>query len=220
MSRVVNVCFHGVGTPRRTLENGEARYWVTEDTFHRILDEVADRDDVRLSFDDGNLSDADIGLPALRERGLTATFFVLAGRLEDPGSLGPDHLRALSAAGMTVGSHGWAHRPWRGLTDAERQRELVDAKQRIEEETGTAVDQAALPLGRYDRTALAALRSTGYRAVFSSDRGWARPRAWLQPRFSVRADDTVESLRTEVLARPSARSRAVGELRTLVKRLR
>ncbi len=220
MSRVVNLCFHGIGTPRRVLEDGEARYWVTEDSFHRVLDEVAGRDDVRLSFDDGNLSDAEIGLPALADRGLTATFFVLAGRLHDAGSLGPDHLRALSAAGMIVGSHGWAHRPWRGLSDDDRHRELVAAKQRLEEAAGTPVEQAALPLGRYDRTVLGALRRTGYRTVFSSDRGWARPGAWLQPRFSLRAEDTVESLRTEVLARPSAPSRAKADVRTLVKSLR
>lgn len=220
MGRVVNVCFHGVGTPRRELEDGEARYWVSEDSFHRILDAVAGRDDVRLSFDDGNLSDADVGLPALVERGLTATFFVLAGRLDDPGSLGPDHLRALAEAGMTVGTHGWAHRPWRGLADGDRQRELVEARQRIEAETGAPVDQAALPLGRYDRTVVRNLRDSGYRRVFTSDRGWARPGSWLQPRFSVRADDTVESLRSEVLTPPGLPARAKGELRTLVKRLR
>jgi peptidoglycan/xylan/chitin deacetylase (PgdA/CDA1 family) len=220
MGRVVNVCFHGIGTPRRRLEDGEARYWVTKDTFHRILDTVAERDDVRLSFDDGNLSDADIGLPALLDRGLTAAFFVLAGRLDDPGSLAPAHLRELSTAGMTVGTHGWAHRPWRGLSDGDRRRELVEARQRIEAETGSPVDQAALPLGRYDRAVVRNLHDAGYRRVFSSDRGWARPGAWLQPRFSVRSDDTVDSVRAQVLTPPGVPGRAKGELRTLAKRLR
>jgi len=35
---------------------------------------------VQLSFDDGNRSDVGIALPALLERELSATFFVVAGR--------------------------------------------------------------------------------------------------------------------------------------------
>ena len=51
---------------------------------------------MRISFDDGNASDLEIGLPALLERGLTATFFVLAGRLGRPGSLDADEVARCS----------------------------------------------------------------------------------------------------------------------------
>ena len=71
--RLLNICFHGIGTPGRALEPGEDRYWITSDEFHRILDEIATWPSTRISFDDGNASDLEIGLPALVERGLTAT---------------------------------------------------------------------------------------------------------------------------------------------------
>src|SRR5690349_5004764 len=93
--QVFNVCFHGIGRPARLLEPGEDAYWISADTYHRILDSIAPRSDVRLSFDDGNISDVEIGLPGLLERGLTATFFPLVGRLDQPGSLGHDHVREL-----------------------------------------------------------------------------------------------------------------------------
>ena len=41
----------------------------------------------RISFDDGNASDVGIALPELERRGLKAVFFLLAGRLGQPGSL-------------------------------------------------------------------------------------------------------------------------------------
>jgi peptidoglycan/xylan/chitin deacetylase (PgdA/CDA1 family) len=216
----INVCFHGIGVPGRELEPGESRYWIGADTFLAVLDELAGRRDVRISFDDGNASDVAQGLPALKERGLRATFFVLAGRLDTPGSLSSDQVRMLVAEGMTVGSHGMDHRPWVDLDDATRRRELVEARDHLRTVTGRAVEEAALPLGRYDRRLLGRLRTLGYRHVHTSDRAWARAGAWLQPRFSVLATDTVESLRREVLTRPSPGRRAERAAVRLVKRLR
>src|SRR5688500_1238694 len=199
---VINICFHGIGTPARELEPGESRYWIGVDTFHRVLDDLATWPAVRISFDDGNASDAGIGLPALLSRGLTADFFVLAGRLGAPGSLDEPALKELVAAGMTVGTHGMNHIPWRGLDPATNNAELVDARARIASVTGTPVDAAACPLGRYDRRLLGDLRRFGYRRVYTSDRRAANPNAWIQPRFSIRAEDTAESFRAQATAVP------------------
>jgi peptidoglycan/xylan/chitin deacetylase (PgdA/CDA1 family) len=215
----VNVCFHGIGTPRRELEPGEAAYWVGVDTFHAVLDEVADWPRVRISFDDGNASDVDLALPALLERGLTADFFVLAGRLDAPGSLTSASVRELSRHGMTIGNHGMWHRPWRRMSPTTTADELVAARHRLAEAARSTVDRAACPLGRYDRALLIRLRQLGYRRVYTSDRRPARSTAWLQSRYSVRCGDTPDSLRAEVFAPAPltrARSAAVG----LVKRWR
>lgn len=214
-----NVCFHGIGTPGRSVDDAEARYWVTHDDYLRILDEVAGWPAVALSFDDGNASDVEIGLPALVERGLSATFFVLAGRLGAPGSLTADAVRGLVEAGMPVGSHGMDHVSWRGLTDRLRERELVEAREAIAAIAGP-VTQAALPRGQYDRTALRWLRRLGYETVFTSDARPARAGAWLQPRYSVTRSDTPQALRDRALAPRPLRERAVLELKGWVKRLR
>jgi peptidoglycan/xylan/chitin deacetylase (PgdA/CDA1 family) len=216
----VNVCFHGIGTPGRELEPGEEDYWVAERQFVDILDELASWSRLRISFDDGNASDLRIALPALLERGLRADFFVLAGRLGQPGSLGEDDVRELSRHGMGVGSHGMSHRSWRGMDPATRREELEVARDRLAAVVGAPVDTTACPLGRYDRRVLADLRRLGYTRVYTSDRRPARADAWLQPRHSVRSGDTRDSLRAAALRSPGLARRARLSAVGLAKRLR
>ena len=73
----INLTFHGVGEPKRRLDPAEAEFWLGRRQFESTLDSVAGRSDVRITFDDGNHSDLAYALPALRKRGLTATFFVV-----------------------------------------------------------------------------------------------------------------------------------------------
>jgi peptidoglycan/xylan/chitin deacetylase (PgdA/CDA1 family) len=215
--RILNICFHGIGVPQRELEPGEDVYWVTADQFRHILDELTSWPDVRISFDDGNASDLQIALPALVDRGLRADFFVLAGRLGEPGSLGADGVRELRRYGMGIGSHGMRHRSWRGMDAHDSNDEWVAARDRLAELAQHPVDAAACPLGRYDRKVLSGLRRHGYTRVYTSDRRPARSGAWLQPRYSVRRDDTPELLRGEVLSAPPLarrlRATAVGAVK-------
>jgi peptidoglycan/xylan/chitin deacetylase (PgdA/CDA1 family) len=217
---VINICFHGIGTPQRDLELGEERYWISEDLYLAVLDEITTWPSVRISFDDGNASDLEIGLPALLERGLTADFFVLASRFGKSGSLSEADVRKLRDAGMTIGTHGMRHVPWRGIDDAVAREELTIARGQIEAAAEVKVDTAACPLGRYDRELLGRMRQLGYTRVFTSDRRKARADAWLQPRYSVRCDDTVDSLRAEALVGPGVLTRLKLEAVGVAKRLR
>ena len=188
-ARYINLTFHGVGDLTRSLDSGERDVWLSAERFASVLDAVRDRDDVHLSFDDGNASDVEVALPALTGRGLTAVFFVVAGRLGEPGYLGEADIRALTRAGMTIGCHGMRHRPWRSLDDRALQQELWGARRLLEEVAGQPVTQAACPFGSYDRRVLRSLRRYAYERVFTSDRGCARPDRWIQPRNSVRSAD-------------------------------
>ncbi len=219
--QVLNICFHGVGVCfRGVMEPGESAYWIGADQFRRILDEIAAWPDVGISFDDGNESDIGIALPELAERGLTASFFPLAGRLGATGSLTAGDLRELAGRGMTIGTHGMKHRTWRGMDSATSTSELIEAREQLAAAAGTEVTEAACPLGRYDRQLLSDLRRLGYQRVYTSDRRAARRGSWLQPRFSVRDGDTAESLRAHVLARSTVTQRARLSTVGAVKRLR
>lgn len=216
---MINVCFHGIGRPLRHIDDDEAQYWVSHPQFLELLDEVAGWPDCAISFDDGNASDAELALPALAERGLHATFFVLAGRIDVPGSLSSEQVLELLHAGMALGSHGMDHVSWRGMDSATQARELVEARTQIAALAGK-VTEAALPRGQYDRRTLGALRRLGYTRVYTSDRRRARPGAWLQPRFSVTRDSTSETFRKAALEPPPLARRAYLELKGVVKRLR
>jgi len=212
--------FHGIGEPGRALDPGEARYWVTVDVFHGILDAVVGRPDVRITFDDGNASDIEIGLPALLERNLVGSFFVVAGRIGSPGSLDADAVRELSRHGMTIGTHGMDHRPWRKLSPPERERELIEARACIAEVVGRPVDEAAMPMGIYDRRLLADLKRLDYKVVHTTDRMPGTEGSWLQPRFSILADDTVESVQGGALTDLPRLRRAWMAAKSSLKRLR
>lgn len=226
MARLIGLNFHGIGTPARDLEDGEAPYWLSETQFGDVLDRVAASPDPKafvLTFDDGNLSDYEIALPALNQRGLTATFFVLTGRLDKPGSLARDHVKALQAAGMGIGSHGIAHVAWSALGPEALEQELTQSRDALQELCGGPVTQAGIPFGRYNARVLRALRHHGYETAFSSDTGSMNGDAFLRPRTSLRGDMTPVEI-DAILAghMPLARRmrRAVGMIRKQLLPLR
>jgi peptidoglycan/xylan/chitin deacetylase (PgdA/CDA1 family) len=121
---------------------------------------------------------------------------------------------------MIIGTHGMSHMPWRGMNPAMWEAELIEARQRIEEAAGADVTEAACPMGRYDRRLLSDLRRLGYSRVYTSDERAARLDSWLQPRFSILREYTPESLRADLLSRPSLVRRVRQNVVCLAKRLR
>jgi peptidoglycan/xylan/chitin deacetylase (PgdA/CDA1 family) len=220
MEQSIILNFHGIGSPSRPLDPGEADAWLSPSLFESVLDAAMQRDDVRITFDDGNTSDLELALPALQRRGLRATFFVVAGRMGMPGFLSQDDVLALEAAGMTIGSHGMLHRPWRGLDYAGLEAELHDARRMLEDIVQRPVTQAACPFGSYDRRVLRALRSNGYDAVYTSDRGLSRPGDWLQARNTVGAGDDAAVLERILEAQRSPSRVLYGRAKLLAKRWR
>ena len=192
---MINLGFHGIGTPARELEPEEDQYWIDAGRFEELLETAQGLPSVHLSFDDGNASDFSIALPALVDRGLVASFFVIAGRLGRPGSLATEEVAGLVEAGMTVGSHGMHHRPWRSLGPDEVREELDEASAVIEDAARAPVEHAACPFGAYDRRALGALKEHGFTRVYTVDRRPAKPDTWLQGRYVIRQGDTPEDVR-------------------------
>ncbi|HTR69272.1 MAG TPA: polysaccharide deacetylase family protein [Mycobacteriales bacterium] len=214
--REVTLCFHGIGEAQRSLEPGEAEYWVDVDLFERVLDLCTVQQSVTITFDDGNASDVQVALPLLLERNLTASFFPVAGRIDTAGSLRSADLRELTSHGMIVGTHGMNHRSWRKLSTSEIETELGEARRRISDAIGTSVEYAACPLGGYDRRSLTALRKRGYERVYTSDRNAGHRGSWLQPRFSIRnSDDPSEVL--SWIAKGSTLSSLLASTRTTFK---
>ncbi|GAB3254469.1 polysaccharide deacetylase family protein [Nocardioides dilutus] len=222
----VNVTVHGAGPlPSRPLDDGEDQVWISVEQLEGLLDAVVGRPDVTITFDDGNLSDLEIGLPRLLERGLTARFYVCAGLMGEPGRLDRSGVRELHRAGMIIGSHGWMHRDWRSLDWSSRgatqvEDEMVRARQHLEHLTGSEVSEVAVPFGSYDRHVLRALRRSGVTRVYTSDGGWAPTGAWMQARTSIRADDGPDWPKLVMIDRPGLRRRARNRAVRVAKSLR
>lgn len=182
---------HGVGTPDRQLEPGEARYWLSVEQFRDIVSIAASmRDKVACQFtiDDSNMSDATIAGPHLAEMGFSTQIFVLTDRIGQRGSLDRSALFDLMAMGHTIGSHGHAHRDWKRLREDQLVEEIHARQQRLQDLTGQCVTAAGLPFGGYNRRVLAEARRAGFERIYSSDGGTARERAWPIARTSLRRD--------------------------------
>jgi peptidoglycan/xylan/chitin deacetylase (PgdA/CDA1 family) len=145
---------------------------------------------VALTFDDGFASVVEKAAPLLRERGMTATVFCVAGHLgrrSDWASARPAHLesrladaaalRGLDEAGIEIGSHGMAHAPLTTQAEATLCRELIDAKQVLEAAVGATVTSYAYPYGAAPSPVARRLVETTYAAACTTRLDLVRPGA-------------------------------------------
>ena len=177
--------FHDV-LPRTDASGGGAeRFAVPLDAFESLLDlRVETRREgvslsralaapsarrVALTFDDGTRSHFDHAVPALRARGMSATFFVTTDWIGRPGYMTWNELRQLVAWGMSVQSHSRTHAFLSTLDEASLREELAGSKRVLDAELGQDTDQIALPGGDAPRRALRhLLAESGYRVVAGS----------------------------------------------------
>ena len=118
---------------------------------------------VVLTFDDGKEDALTRVLPALRRRGMRAAFFIPTALVGQPGYLSWDGVRALSAAGMEIGSHSVDHARLADLTDANLREELVESKRVLEAQLHAPVDLLAYPYNSVRRRVRDAAEKAGYR---------------------------------------------------------
>jgi peptidoglycan/xylan/chitin deacetylase (PgdA/CDA1 family) len=189
-----SLIFHGIGEPRRPLEQGEAVYWLSRSAFCSLLDQIHEMgpEAPEITFDDGNASDIEIALPELQKRGLRAVFFLLTSRLDQQGSLTCDDVRCLAENGQTIGLHGHAHRDWRKLDASARNQEYRQARSILSDLAKTDVGMAAAPFGYYDRNVVNTLKTCGFEALYTSDWGRASSRRFIRPRNCIDSTMTTD----------------------------
>ncbi len=156
---------------------------------------------VVLTFDDGCRCFAAHALPALAERGMTATLFAVSGELggsnrwdREAGErreelAGAAELRRLADDGIEIASHGASHldlsRPRDEVTLAA---ETAGSKTTLEDALGRPVETFCYPYGRTSEAARRAARRAGYLAAVSihGHAGAVPGDPWALPRMIVR----------------------------------
>jgi peptidoglycan/xylan/chitin deacetylase (PgdA/CDA1 family) len=78
-----------------------------------------------------------------------------------------DELRGSMGMGVEIGSHTVSHPHLTRLGDSELERELVESKQRLEDELGGPCRFLAYPYGEHDARVRAAARVAGYAGAFA-----------------------------------------------------
>ena len=185
--QIVFLMYHELELPLRALchaEAGYVRYILPLDDFRQQLRWMKDagfrginvseallypgEPSVCITFDDGCETDLIAGAPALREFGFHATFYVTAGFLDTPGYMSSAQLRELDTQGFEIGCHSMTHPYLSDLSDPELNREIGDAKLKIEQILGHSIEHFSCPGGRYDSRTLESARRAGFRSVANS----------------------------------------------------
>ena len=107
-----------------------------------------------ISVDDGYVDDVRTILPALERYHMVATFFVITGRMSEPGFLDANQIRQLDQAGMDVGDHTSHHVDLRQLSPSELQAETAGSRHVLQSLLGHPVYFFAYPFGAFNDAVL------------------------------------------------------------------
>jgi peptidoglycan/xylan/chitin deacetylase (PgdA/CDA1 family) len=163
---------------------------------------------VAITFDDGRADNFSNALPALVSRGMSATFFVITGRVGTRGYASWDQLRAMRDAGMSIQSHTHTHPFLSELPSAAARGELERSRELLDRELGQETTTLALPNGDAPRGwTRGDYEAAGYRWVVTSDFGPNVGAPWRVRRYTIRRETTLADLERMVMTLPSALSR-------------
>ncbi len=162
---------------------------------------------VVLTFDDGYLDFYYEAWPLLRERGMTATVFLVTGCLDglnrwDLGKgepkeaiLSRELVRELAARGVEFGGHSHTHADLTGLDARALVREVAGCQKVLSDLLGRPARTFSYPYGKWNRAAAQAVEQAGFDVACTTHPGLvddATP-AFAAPRIIVkRADDRLD----------------------------
>ena len=126
---------------------------------------------VIVSFDDGYVDDVRTILPDLLRLHMVGWFFVITGRMTEPGFVTADQIRQLDRAGMDVGDHTAHHVDLNLLTPSELQTETLGSRRGLQRVLQHFVYAFAYPFGDHDPTVEAAVRRAGFTMAFTTAGG-------------------------------------------------
>lgn len=215
------VNFHGIGQRPDHVTPAEQPFWISEQVFADVLDALSSAvAPFEVTFDDGNLSDFSIGVPACVRRGIPTKVFVCSNRIGQPGYLGANELRRLAALPLCeIGSHGADHLSWPGLDRIALTTEIEGSRQIIEDTIGMAVRSAGIPFGAYNRKVLAALKRAGYSRMYTSDGGPRLIDSMVIPRATINTLTPIEHQIAQILQSFSIYRATINEFRMTIKSL-
>lgn len=149
---------------------------------------------VVITFDDAFVDSGRYAPPILRQHGLTATFFVVAGLVGRPGEwlqrevglrlplMGWAELRTLQAAGLDIGSHTVSHPRLATLAAADCLAELTRSRAILEDGLSRRVSHLAYPFGSHDDAVVARAAEAGYASACTTLEGRSRDEPLLRLR--------------------------------------
>lgn len=128
---------------------------------------------VVITFDDGYRDNYANAFPLLRERAMTATFFVVTDFIDEqrPLYLSWDMAREMLAAGMSVESHGRNHFTLKGQSEDYLVWQALGSLETLQYELGVRPHFVSYPAGDYDQRTIDIFHSADYWAGLTTVQG-------------------------------------------------
>lgn len=184
---------------RSQLDYLSSRGWAATSLESVIPQELSDIDRFAITFDDGYLSVYEHAYPAMVERHIKATIYVVVDSIgglnewdrkagdQSEQMMSAQQIKELSDAGFEIGSHTLTHPHLTELNDDDLKRELVESKSRLEDLLGKPVKSFSYPYGDCDDRVIASAIEAGYSNAVTTKLGivWEAG-AFEIPRVNVR----------------------------------
>ncbi|MEN6581762.1 MAG: polysaccharide deacetylase family protein [Armatimonadota bacterium] len=158
-----------------------------------------EQDEFAITFDDGYLSVYQHAYPALVQRQLTATVYVVANAIggvnewdlrngdKKEAMMTTEQVREMADKGFEIGSHTLSHPHLTELDDTQLRSEIIDSKHKLEDIIGHEVSSFSYPYGSYDERVIAVAMEAGYKNAVSTKLGVAGKSSLFEiPRVNVR----------------------------------
>jgi peptidoglycan/xylan/chitin deacetylase (PgdA/CDA1 family) len=157
----------------RTISLDEYRQALTSGTMGRLGRAAV------LTFDDGYVNNFELAVPALREHGFSATFFIATGHVgKATGWLDKkwpvmtwEQVRESAQAGIGVGAHTVTHPHLDRIPLSEAREEMARSKAELEERLGRPADWLCYPFGGHTPAVEDAAREIGFHGAVSVAQG-------------------------------------------------
>jgi len=128
-----------------------------------------------ITFDDGYEDNYLAAMPILGKVGMRGTFFIVTGKMGQPGYLSWQQAKEMSARGMEIGSHTVNHYTLNEINLKELERELLASRLMLENNIPAAAPIFANPFGETSPAVVDLLGRAGYTAACSSVVGINQP---------------------------------------------
>lgn len=129
---------------------------------------------VVITLDDGYKDNYENAFPILKEFGFKATVFMITSSINNEKDfLTSSELKQMDSYGMDIESHTVNHDKLDRLTYEKQIQTLKDSKEFLEKLLNKKVKYIAYPYGKWNQSAINALKAEGYSMAFTTVGGWA-----------------------------------------------
>lgn len=167
-----------------------------------------------ITFDDGFLSVYRDAMPILDSLGFSATNFFVSSRMgldnawdnvraQRDKIMTFDEMRDWAAHGHEVGGHTLDHLHLKDIPLDEAHRQIVENKQKLEDELGEPLISFAYPFGDENEAVRSIVKTAGYKFAVTTKkaRANAHDNDFALPRHSIRRNDTILHFLAKCLVR-------------------